>query len=76
MWDLAVEKDEEEEGTESDAKLKDLPPQLLFIHQVWKSFKFIRYMLVFWSLTKQIKVIFVNFFNIAEKNTFVLFSGF
>jgi hypothetical protein len=34
MWDLAVEKDEEEEGTESDAKLKDLPPQLLFIHQV------------------------------------------
>ena len=33
LWDLAVEKDEEEEGAANDPKLKDLPPQLLFIHQ-------------------------------------------
>ena len=36
LWDLALEKDTEE-TTESDsgtdASLKDLPPQLLFIHQ-------------------------------------------
>jgi hypothetical protein len=31
LWDLALEKDTE--GGEETAKLKDLPPQLLFIHQ-------------------------------------------
>ncbi|CAG9087649.1 unnamed protein product [Plutella xylostella] len=30
LWDLAVERDEEEEV---DEELKNLPPQLLFIHQ-------------------------------------------
>ena len=36
LWDLAIEKDtENEEKSHNDAKseLKDLPPQLLFIHQ-------------------------------------------
>lgn len=37
LWDLALEKDTEEETeinkTGEDAELKDLPPQLLFIHQ-------------------------------------------
>ncbi len=35
LWDLAIEKDEEaaEGQAASDRELKDLPPQLLFIHQ-------------------------------------------
>ena len=37
LWDLALEKDTEEETeidkTGENAELKDLPPQLLFIHQ-------------------------------------------
>ena len=31
LWDLALERDAE--GAADDDKLKDLPPQLLFIHQ-------------------------------------------
>jgi hypothetical protein len=34
LWDLSVEKDEEAAAEETDARLTDLPPQLLFIHQV------------------------------------------
>ena len=44
IWDLSLEKDEEEEA-EFKAKTKeqvnapeDLPPQLLFIHQVGRKF--------------------------------------
>ena len=36
LWDLAIEKDSENEsgsGTETNSELKDVPPQLLFIHQ-------------------------------------------
>lgn len=36
LWDLSVEKDENEAN---DAQLKDLPPQLLFIHQGQKEIK-------------------------------------
>ncbi|CAL1293433.1 unnamed protein product [Larinioides sclopetarius] len=35
QWDLAVERDD----TEQDSRLKDLPPQLLFIHQGQKEVK-------------------------------------
>ena len=31
LWDLAVERDD---GDQAQGKLKDLPPQLLFIHMV------------------------------------------
>lgn len=38
LWDLAVEQDEDEAGTKEilsaqGQKLKDVPPQLLFVHQ-------------------------------------------
>ena len=36
LWDLAIEKDSESgttDATENNAELKDVPPQLLFIHQ-------------------------------------------
>ena len=37
LWDLALERDTEEvsqdNGADVDSELKDLPPQLLFIHQ-------------------------------------------
>ena len=42
LWDLALEKDDEttdQSAGDADAQLADLPPQLLFIHQVsfaWK----------------------------------------
>lgn len=36
IWDLSVEKDD---GEQSDQQLKDLPPQLLFIHQGQKEIK-------------------------------------
>ena len=32
LWDLAVERDDDD--ADSQGKLKDLPPQLLFIHMV------------------------------------------
>jgi ribosome assembly protein RRB1 len=38
LWDLSVEKDEEN-GDEENEALKDLPPQLLFIHQGQKEIK-------------------------------------
>ena len=33
LWDLAIEKDPEEMPEKTDDELKDVPPQLLFIHQ-------------------------------------------
>ena len=33
QWDLSIERDDEVQGME-DEKLLDVPPQLLFIHQV------------------------------------------
>ena len=33
QWDLSVERDDEVEGVD-DEKVLDVPPQLLFIHQV------------------------------------------
>eukprot|EP00095_Tigriopus_kingsejongensis_P005651 maker-scaffold209_size256900-snap-gene-0.15 protein:Tk05651 transcript:maker-scaffold209_size256900-snap-gene-0.15-mRNA-1 annotation:"glutamate-rich wd repeat-containing protein 1" len=33
LWDLAIEKDEEETPEVNNPELEDLPPQLLFIHQ-------------------------------------------
>jgi len=38
LWDLALERDSEAAGSE-DPSLKDLPPQLLFIHQGLKEVK-------------------------------------
>ena len=37
LWDLALERDAE--GAADDDKLKDLPPQLLFIHQEIQAFQ-------------------------------------
>ena len=34
QWDLAVEKDEDEPDQSVQPTLQDIPPQLLFIHQV------------------------------------------
>jgi ribosome assembly protein RRB1 len=41
IWDLAIEKDDDNENKEEndDEMLKDLPPQLLFIHQGQKETK-------------------------------------
>ncbi|RNA37750.1 Glutamate-rich WD repeat-containing 1 [Brachionus plicatilis] len=39
IWDLAVEKDDEEQMEDDDQSGKDLPPQLLFIHQGQKEMK-------------------------------------
>ena len=46
IWDLAIEKDDNEEVMQSDldyeingVKLNELPPQLLFIHQGQKEMK-------------------------------------
>uniref|UniRef100_A0A2M4BM72 Glutamate-rich WD repeat-containing protein 1 n=2 Tax=Anopheles marajoara TaxID=58244 RepID=A0A2M4BM72_9DIPT len=39
LWDLSVEKDESEADMNDDPNLKDLPPQLLFIHQGQKEIK-------------------------------------
>ncbi|CAF0981742.1 unnamed protein product [Brachionus calyciflorus] len=40
IWDLAVEKDDEEQMEEEENEMtKDLPPQLLFIHQGQKEMK-------------------------------------
>lgn len=36
LWDLAVERDDNDD---SQGKLKDLPPQLLFIHMVSSSLR-------------------------------------
>lgn len=38
LWDLAVERDDND-TSQNDAQLKDLPPQLLFIHQGQKEIK-------------------------------------
>ena len=35
QWDLSVEKDDEVQGVD-DEKVVDVPPQLLFIHQVMR----------------------------------------
>ena len=34
MWDLSVERDEEAVAVEHRLGLNDLPPQLLFLHEV------------------------------------------
>ncbi|RWS26792.1 vesicle coat complex COPI: beta' subunit-like protein, partial [Leptotrombidium deliense] len=39
LWDLAVEKDDDDDDQEQEAELRDLPPQLLFIHQGQKDIK-------------------------------------
>jgi len=39
LWDLAIERDEEEGDGGGNDELKDLPPQLLFIHQGLKDVK-------------------------------------
>jgi len=39
LWDLAIERDEEEGEGGGNDELKDLPPQLLFIHQGLKDVK-------------------------------------
>lgn len=38
LWDLSVERDDKD-TSQNDAQLKDLPPQLLFIHQGQKEIK-------------------------------------
>ena len=39
LWDLAIEKDPEEEIIDKSDELKDIPPQLLFIHQGMQDIK-------------------------------------
>lgn len=39
LWDLSLERDEEEIAALANSELKDLPPQLLFIHQGLKDIK-------------------------------------
>ena len=39
LWDLSLERDEEEVAALANSELKDLPPQLLFIHQGLKDIK-------------------------------------
>ena len=38
LWDLSLEEDKEDVKMEEQDELQNLPPQLLFIHQVNKSY--------------------------------------
>lgn len=39
QWDLAVERDQDQEGESDDPALTSIPPQLLFVHQGEKDIK-------------------------------------
>ena len=39
IWDLAVEEDQDESGQDQDPAMKEVPPQLLFVHQGQKDIK-------------------------------------